>query len=373
MKIAFERIPAEFVSDTSFYDYRDPMSDALTKVNKFGAVVVFKDGEYYGIVDDRSIARKGATKLPGSYPVGKFAKPVPIVTKQSNIKKAIRAFYESASKAVPFADNGKIKGILKRSDILKSILSMHMLSNYNAGEVMSTPLIAIDQEATLDRAKRAMADHGVNRLAVMDKGKLVGILTYKNIIESLMSIRSRSPEFSPKGRIPASVIEFAHKDVYAVEQGEGIDNVLRNLIKNNVSSMLVTRKGKPVGVVTIHDILETIVKNSNIPARNIIVSGLTEGTKEYEDDLMADLGSFAEKVEKFRDVKVDYIAVNIKSIKGTASRSYELRARVGFARGGTISMSTTGFNLERTLRELTSKLYRAVEAKNDLIITGRKI
>src|SRR5271163_3007544 len=118
MKIAFELIPKEFVSDTAFYDYKDQMSDAMSKVNKFGAVVVFKEGEYYGIVDDRSIAKQGTTKIPQNYPVGKFARSVPILDMSSNIKQAIQVFYDSSSKAIPFAENKKIKGILKRTDIL---------------------------------------------------------------------------------------------------------------------------------------------------------------------------------------------------------------------------------------------------------------
>jgi CBS domain-containing protein len=372
MKIAFELIPKEFVSDTVFYDYKDQMADALSKVNKFGAVVVFKDGEYYGIVDDRSIAKQGSTKIPQNYPVGKFAKSVPILDRSSDIKRAIRVFYESSSKAIPFAENNRIKGILKRTDILKSILSLHLLSSYKASGVMTTPVIAIDQEASLEKAKYAMKENSVNRLVVLDKGKLLGIITYKNLIESSMAIQNRAPEFSPKGRVHARVSEFLHRDVHTVDLDTNIDQTIRELIKNNTSSLLVTRKGKPVGMLTIRDILETIVKNSNAPKRNIVISGLDSNSREYEDDITRSLELFAEKVDKFRDVKVDYMALNIKEIKGVNSRQYDLKARIGLVHGGAISMNASGFNLERTLKLLIDKLYKVIETKNDIIITGRK-
>ena len=373
MKVAFELVPKEFMSETTFYDYKDPMSDALSKVNKFGAVVVFKDGQYYGIVDDRSISSQGTTKIPVNYPVGKFAKPVPVITRSADIKKAIEMFYNSATKAIPFSDNNKIKGILKRTDILKTILSLHILSTYKASDVMSTPVIAIDQETSIEKAKYAMKDNSVNRLVVMDKGKLFGILTYRDIIQSSMQLKGRQPEFSPKGRPHSTAGELSQRSIYSVTDESTVDEVIREFIKNNVSSVLVTRKGKPVGMVTIRDILETIVKNSNVQKRNIVISGLSEGTREYEDDVTGALETFAEKVDKFRDVKVDYIAINIKEIKGVKSRQYELKARIGLEKGGTVSMSATGFNLERTLKELTNKLYKSIETKNDIVITGRKI
>ena len=373
MKVAFELIPKEFVCDTVVYDYKDPMSDALSKVNKFGAVVVFKDGSYYGIVDDRSIAHNGTTKIPQNYPVGKFAKQVPTLSNNVDIKRAIEVFYNSSSKAVPFTEDAKIKGIVKRSDILKSILSLHLLSTYKASDVMSTPVIAIDQEESLDRAKYAMRENGVNRLAVLDRGKLFGILSYKDIISSDMQLKTRQPAFSPKGRMHPKVGEFAQRSIHTIDYGDSAEQAIRELIKNNISSLLVTRKGKPSGMLTVRDVLETIVKNSNVTRRNIVISGLNTYNKEYEDDITITLESFAQKADKFRDVKVDYIALNIKDIKGEKSRRCELKARVGLAHGGTVSMGACGFNIERTLKVLTSKLYKAIETKNDLVITGRKV
>lgn len=373
MKLAFEIIPKEFVSDTAFYDYKDPMSKALSKVNKFGAVVVFKDGAYYGIVDDRSMAVKGTTKIPQNFPIGKFAKQVPILDMNADIKLAIQTFYDSSSKALPLSENNKIKGILKRTDILKSILSLHLLSSYKANNIMSTPVIAIDQEASLDRARNAMRENNVNRLAVIDKGRLFGMITYKNIIESGMSIANRSPEYSPKGRVHAKVSEFAHRDVYTIDVEDNLDQAIRELIKNNVSSLLVTKRGRPAGMLTIRDILETVVKNSNVKKRNIVISGLNSNTKEYEDDIISSLEIFAEKVDRFRDVKVDYIAINIKEIKGMKSRQYEIKARVGLVHGGAVSMNSSGYNLERTLKDLLAKLYKSIETRNDIVITRKRM
>lgn len=372
MKVAFELIPKEFVSDTAFYDYKDQMSDALSKVNKFGAIVVFKEGEYYGIVDDRSIAKQKTTKIPQNYPVGKFAKSVPILDRSSDIKRAIEVFYNSSSKAIPFAENNKIKGILKRTDILKSILSLHLLSSYKANDIMSTPVIAIDQEASLEKAKYAMQENSVNRLVVLDKGRLIGVITYKDLIGASMAIRNRSPEFSPRGRAHARVAEFSKNDVYTIDQDTNLDQTIRELIKNNTSSLLVTRKGRPVGMLSVRDILETIVKNSNATKRNIVISGLDSNTKEYEEDITNSLDMFAQKVDKFRDVKVDYIALNLKEIKGVKSRQYEMKARIGLVRGTTISMSASGFNLERTLKLLVDKLYKMIETKNEIVIADRK-
>ena len=53
MQIPFESIPKEFISSTVFYDYKEPITSAVDKINKYGAVVVTKDGNTNCLSSDR--------------------------------------------------------------------------------------------------------------------------------------------------------------------------------------------------------------------------------------------------------------------------------------------------------------------------------
>ncbi len=370
MRGAFGSIPKEFVSETQTYDFKDPVSEVLPKVERLSAVVITKDGDYYGIVDDRTVSRKGAMKFGTTFAVGKFAKRVPTLTKDSEIKKAIEMFYSSGTKALPFFENGKVKGIVKRSEILKAILSMHLLSTIKVNDIMSTPVIAIDQESSIDRARTAMKENNVNRVAVLNKGKFYGILSARDLIEYGMRGSSRMPEFSGGNDKHSHVGNLTQRDPHTIEYGSGAESAIRDFVEKNISSLPVLRNGKPVGMLTIRDIFETIVKNAKVEKRNIIISGLNDYTKGFEEDIVAELETLADRIDRFRATKVDYIAINVKPIK---QKEYELRARLGLVKGGTVHMYVSGFSLESTLKKLTDRMYREVKDKNDAIVAGRKV
>jgi len=48
-------------------------------------------------------------------------------------------------------------------------------------DVMSTPIIVIDPYISLEEAMKTMGKCNIRRLAVVEKGKLVGIITQKDI------------------------------------------------------------------------------------------------------------------------------------------------------------------------------------------------
>lgn len=368
MRMPFGSIPSEFVSEAKIYDFKQPLVEAISNVNKMGAVIVTKEGKYYGIVDARAATRAGL-KLDKNFPVGKVAKQAPQLNEESDIEKAISLFYSSSTKALPFMRSGRVAGMVKRTAIIKAILSMHLLSDVKVNDIMTTPVIAIDQDTGLERARVSLREHRVNRLLVLDHGRLLGILTSKNFMEYGMANKKKLLQLEvPRRNVNAG--DVCERNIHTIAYGNSAEDAIRQFVERDISSLPVIRNGKPVGIVTVHDIFEIIVKNANVQSRNIVISGLDENTREYEEDTLTALEGFARKVEHFTGVRIDYIALNVKRIK---MKEYELRARMGFVRGGAVSMHVSGYSLEATLNALMAKMLKAVRNKNDVLLTGRKL
>ncbi len=367
MKGLFGNVPMAFVSDTEVYDFKVPVSIALPKIKKLNAVVVTKNGEYYGIVDGRALTGK-SSGMPRQMSIGKLAKQVPAISKDSEIKAAIRMFYSYGTKALPFIESGKVSGIVNRNEILKAILSMHLLSTSKVNEIMSTPVIAVDRNASIGRAKAAMKENNVNRLAVLDNGKFYGILTARDISDYSMHTSARLPEFTDGTSQHVSVESVSRKEPYTIDHDSAVEAAIRDFIEKNISSLPVLKNNRPVGILTVRDVLETVTKAYNIPRRNIVVSGLEGNTLEYEDEIISELESLAEKIDRFSKTKVDYIALNVKPIK---QREYELRARLGLVKGGAVHVYVSGYSLESVLNKLTKRLYREIKERRDIILAGR--
>jgi len=98
---------------------------------------------------------------------------------------------------------GKVaKGIVTERDLVRRIMANKKSVDTKVSEVMSAPLITIDEEASLREAARKMVKHKIRRLPVMKKDMLVGIiatsdfarhLSKKTFSEEILAAMSRYP------------------------------------------------------------------------------------------------------------------------------------------------------------------------------------
>ena len=85
--------------------------------------------------------------------------------------------------SVVITKDGKPVGIVTDRDIaLKNFASKRNPSEVQAKEIMSSPLITIEPDVSLEKACELMTDRGIRRLPVMEDDKLVGIISLRNIL-----------------------------------------------------------------------------------------------------------------------------------------------------------------------------------------------
>ena len=74
-------------------------------------------------------------------------------------------------------------GILTESDILKKVVAEGLKADEVLVEkIMATPLIVIDPYVDLEEAMKTMIKCNIRRLPVIENGKLIGIITVKDIL-----------------------------------------------------------------------------------------------------------------------------------------------------------------------------------------------
>ena len=79
--------------------------------------------------------------------------------------------------------DGDVVGIVTKGDILReTIMKKADPQKTLASEIMSRPVIEIDPEAAIEDASAVMARNNVSKLPVVKDGKLVGIVTYSDLI-----------------------------------------------------------------------------------------------------------------------------------------------------------------------------------------------
>lgn len=79
--------------------------------------------------------------------------------------------------------DGKMAGIVTESDIVRRMVASDKVPYVTrAEEIMSTPLITVDVEESVYRAQELMDEKHVLHLAVLEEGKLVGMVSIRDLI-----------------------------------------------------------------------------------------------------------------------------------------------------------------------------------------------
>ncbi len=94
-------------------------------------------------------------------------------------------------------------GIITERDIVRRVASKNLVSaKVKASEIMSKPLMTVDLATEITDAMRKMRASRVERLAVLDGGKLAGIVSSSDILRITPALIDLATEKSRIGAIP---------------------------------------------------------------------------------------------------------------------------------------------------------------------------
>jgi acetoin utilization protein AcuB len=160
-------------------------------------------------------------------------------------------------------------------------------------DVMTTNVVTVSSDTSLADAGRIMDAHRIRRLPVVDKGKLVGMLSRDTLDKSGPS---KLTTFSMHelsyllGKI--TVKEVMKKEVVTVPPDATIEESVTLAQSKKVGALLVVENGRVVGIATTNDIFYKIVN----PLLGIDRPGVRFSVHKWREiaDLQRILGIMAE-------------------------------------------------------------------------------
>ncbi|HWG91854.1 MAG TPA: CBS domain-containing protein [Candidatus Thermoplasmatota archaeon] len=158
----------------------NPLGTTLELMHKHGIskLPVVHQGKFIGIVSDGDIVDElGALRNKGLVPnalhvSGALRKEVPTIGPDVSIDDARNLFQTTGAGILPVVDEEwTVVGVLTKADLLPFVRDETPVK-----EFMKRDLYAVSPNDRVIHARRVMLDHGVERLPVLDGGKLVGIV-----------------------------------------------------------------------------------------------------------------------------------------------------------------------------------------------------
>ncbi|MCL0075905.1 CBS domain-containing protein [Dehalococcoidia bacterium] len=127
-------------------------------------------------------------------------------------------------------------------------------------ELMTTNVITVSSNTSIADARKFMVTHNILRLPVVDKGKLVGIVSKRRIAEASPSPATSLSIWELNYLLAKMTVkEIMVKDVITISPDATVEAALALAQERKVGALVVVDKGHLVGIVTTNDYVYRIL------------------------------------------------------------------------------------------------------------------
>jgi acetoin utilization protein AcuB len=149
-------------------------------------------------------------------------------------------------------------------------------------DIMTMNVVNIPSNTSVSDAKRIMDAHRIRRLPVVDRGKLVGVVTERRL-EAYTPSKATTLSVWEIGYLLGNtpVKDIMEKNVVTVSPDMTVEEALAVAQQKKVGALLVLEEGRLVGIVTTNDFFYKIanpVLGIGLPGTRVEVIGKTEDT-----------------------------------------------------------------------------------------------
>ena len=112
-------------------------------------------------------------------------------------------------------------------------------------------LLTVDPAASLRRAAKVMTDRGVGCAVVVEKEKVAGIVTERDILRAVADDKTMDD---------AKVEDVMTRDVVSGAPGWEIVRAVKTMTEGGFRHLLVMEMDDPVGIVSLRDLMDSMVE-----------------------------------------------------------------------------------------------------------------
>lgn len=113
-----------------------------------------------------------------------MTKNVKTISPDATMEEAAQEMRKNKIGCLVVVEGEKPIGIITERDLAYKIIAQGKSLETKVKEVMSSDLKTIDKDANIKQAAKLMASHVIRRLPVVEKGKLIGIVTIDDIMRA---------------------------------------------------------------------------------------------------------------------------------------------------------------------------------------------
>jgi CBS domain-containing protein len=126
-------------------------------------------------------------------------------------------------------------------------------------KVKGNALFTIAPDGKLSEAVAIMSKHNMGSLVVMDRGRMVGILTFREILAAVDRGRGALDE--------ARVGDIMDRDPVVASPGMEVNDLRRTMIDSGARYLPVMERDKLIGVISFRDVAKAVLEEQDFENR----------------------------------------------------------------------------------------------------------
>lgn len=143
-------------------------------------------------------------------------------------------------------------------------------------DVMSSPIISITPNTRLPVIKHLMREHNIRRLPVVDRDRLIGIISLGDLRNAFPSDATTLSIYELSYLLDkVTAKEVMRTDVITIEADAPLVEAAKLMLQHKVSGLPVREDGQLVGIITESDIFRAIIAG-HVPLSTAVVTAPKE-------------------------------------------------------------------------------------------------
>ncbi len=298
-------------------------------------LVVFQGARYDGFATVRDLSRKG--RIEYDTRISKLHKIVKPIDPNSSTKDIAQAVLFSRTQVLPL-DLGQ--GEVEFMDVAEFVKQNCVNPDMEVSEIMTKEVITRGPKMKAVDGIRALRSNNISRIPLVDeRGEYAGTVRDRDFLLLLHPtvVGDRFKKFTSKisgsHALETEMHNFASHTYPAVFDNTSIAMAITAMQEAEEDGVIVLKDNKPVGVLTMVDLLEAIAAPETEPGYQIRVIGDVD-----EIDLPEIVKDASETIAKISDFigENGYLYAHIKAFPRNKFRGlvlYQVRIRVGTDKG----------------------------------------
>lgn len=320
------------------------------------ALVFAEDDSYLGVITKEGFLKKHVDLA--AVKVKSLVKGKPVLYGDDSLSKIAELMFSSEARVLPVFDDKKMIGVVTARDVVFELEKDEKTRSIPVQQAASMAPFTLPENASVEQAISLLQSKKINRIPLVSStGELAGLFSFSDVLRNVALHEHRRPkgrQQKEKARSESShvmkspVKEFSSEYPETIHANDSLAVALQKMREKNLSSLVLTEKGKPTGILTLRDLLKIQVKSQK-PEANVQFSNKPVLDEIDSAFLEKKMGNFLEKFSRKFSSEI-FLQVHCKpeNKKGTRKQHF-------------IKMHLTGPGINLTAKVRDWKFLSAVQ------------